>query len=168
MQTTKRTKSKNLKGFTLIELLIVIMILGVLASLITGSFFTSLKKGRDAKRKADLEQITRALEMYYEDKRTYPDSLTFGSSLPDPDSTKIYMQKIPNDPTSGKDYEYKLTDESYRLYACLENNMQVLPYDDLTVAPTTITCSVQCKKSNGTTDTTAGCIWAISSSDISP
>ena len=42
------------KGFTLIELLIVIMILGVLAALITGNFFTSLKKGRDAKRKADL------------------------------------------------------------------------------------------------------------------
>ena len=79
----------NRKAFTLIELLIVIIILGVLAALITGNFFTSLKKGRDAKRKADLEQVSRALEMYYEDKKAYPDSLTFGSSLPDPDSTKV-------------------------------------------------------------------------------
>ena len=54
----------NKKGFTLIELLLVIIILGVLSALITGNFFTSLKKGRDAKRKADLEQTQRALEMY--------------------------------------------------------------------------------------------------------
>ncbi|PIP15252.1 hypothetical protein COX47_00635, partial [Candidatus Roizmanbacteria bacterium CG23_combo_of_CG06-09_8_20_14_all_35_49] len=58
----------NRKAFTLIELLLVIIILGVLATLIIGNFFTSLKKGRDARRKGDLEQIQRALEMYYEDK----------------------------------------------------------------------------------------------------
>jgi len=64
----------NKKGFTLIELLLVIIILGFLTSLIAGNFFTSLKKGRDARRKGDLEQIQRALEMYYEDNRAYPNS----------------------------------------------------------------------------------------------
>ena len=158
------------KGFTLIELLVVIMILGVLAALISGNFFTSLKKGRDAKRKADLEQITRALEMYYEDNKAYPDAVSFGEQLCHPGAggcdTKIYMQKLPNDPISGKNYEYNLTSGSYRLYACLENNLQILPYDDLTQAPS-MTCSIQCKKNSGT-DTTNGCIWAVSSPDISP
>jgi len=158
------SERRESKGFTLIELLVVIIILGFLSALITGNFFTSLKKGRDAKRKADLEQITRALEMYYEDKKAYPDSLTFGSSLPDPDSTKVYMQKLPDDPTSGKTYEYNLTSGSYRLYACLENSQQILPYDSLTQGPS-MTCSVSCKNKS---ESSISCIWAVSSSDISP
>ena len=155
----------NKKGFTLIELLIVIMILGVLAALITGNFFTSLKKGRDAKRKADLEQITRALEMYYEDKRAYPSSsdVSFGSVLTDLDSGKIYMQKLPNDPNSGSyGYETDATGTYYKLYACLENTLQILPY---TSSPSTFTCSKNCKNQ---VDTTVPCIWGISSSNTTP
>jgi len=156
------------KGFTLLELLLVIAILGILAAMITGNFFTSLKKGRDAKRKADLEQITRALEMYYEDNNAYPTagSVTFGGQLCNPAGcgTKIYMQKLPNDPTSGRNYEYKLTNGSYRLYACLENSQQILPYDSLTQGPS-MTCSVLCKNLS---QANISCIWAISSSDISP
>jgi type II secretion system protein G len=164
-------KMRNLrlsKGFTLIELLIVIIILGVIAALITGNFITSLKKGRDARRKADLEETQRALEMYYEDKKAYPGILTFGSALCETPACvateKVYMQKVPNDPIPGKAYEYDLTGSSYRLYACLENNQQVLPYDSLTQVPS-MTCSVLCKNKSGVN---TSCIWAISSSDISP
>ncbi|MFA6016535.1 MAG: prepilin-type N-terminal cleavage/methylation domain-containing protein [Patescibacteria group bacterium] len=160
----------NKRGFTLLELLIVIVILGVLAALITGNFFTSLKKGRDTKRKADLEQVSRALELYYEDKKVYPATLTFGGKLCETASClvaeKVYMQKVPNDPISEMSYEYKLTNGSYRLYACLENNLQILPYDVLTQAPTMSCSSVRCKEKDGTTDT--DCVWAVSSSDVSP
>ena len=158
----------NRKGFTLIELLIVIIILGVMASLITGNFFTSLKKGRDTKRKADLEQITRALEMYYEDKKTFPVTagLTFGASLTDSVSGKVYMQKVPNDPTSGKDYEYVSTGSDYKLYACMENNLQILPYSNLSGTPT-ISCSTTCSN-NEVPPVSKPCYWGVSSSDISP
>jgi type II secretion system protein G len=156
-------KNKRL-GFTLIELLVVIMILGILASLITGNFFTSLKKGRDAKRKADLEQIQRALEMYYEDKRTYPITadLTFNSPLTDLESGKVYMQRLPNDPVSGKNYEYiSVTGTDYKLFACLENDQQILPYQS---TGSSLTCG-NCKN---TSDATVACIWGISSSNINP
>jgi len=161
----------NRKAFTLIELLIVIIILGVLAALITGNFFTSLKKGRDAKRKADLEQITRALEMYYEDKRTYPTfALPFGGKLCETASClvaeKVYMQKLPDDPVSGKDYQYLSSDgTNYKLFACLENNLQMLPYiSSGYIAPMT-SCG-SCQDSAGAT--VPNCIWGISSSNISP
>lgn len=156
----------NKKGFTLIELLLVIIILGVLAALIIGNFLTSLKKGRDAKRKADLEQIQRALEMYYEDKKSYPSTLSFGSSLCETtclSGEKIYMQKLPNDPISGKNYEYMQpsgTGGDYKLFACLENNLQVLPYVS---SGYTITCSTTCNGSPG-----VPCVWGVSSSNISP
>ncbi|EKE15060.1 MAG: hypothetical protein ACD_12C00171G0007 [uncultured bacterium] len=159
------------KGFTLIELLIVIIILGVLAALITGNFFTSLKKGRDAKRKADLEQIKQALEMYYEDKRTYPTfTFPFGSKLCENvgcgASEKVYMQKVPDDPVSGKDYQYLSSDGTdYKLFACLENNLQMLPYiSSGYIAPMT-SCG-PCQDSTGAPVT--NCIWGISSSNISP
>ncbi|KKP49563.1 MAG: hypothetical protein UR42_C0033G0004 [Candidatus Roizmanbacteria bacterium GW2011_GWA2_33_33] len=121
----------NRKGFTLIELLIVIIILGVMASLITGNFFTSLKKGRDTKR-----------------------------------SGKVYMQKVPNDPTSGKDYEYVSTGSDYKLYACMENNLQILPYSNLSGTPT-ISCSTTCSN-NEVPPVSKTCYWGVSSSDISP
>jgi len=119
------------KSFTLIELLIVIVILGVLAALISGNFITSLKKGRDARRKSDLEQIQRALEMYYEDKRAYPTTLSFGSKLCETDncssSEKVYMQKVPNDPVGSNNYLYESDGTYYKLYSCIENNLDQGP-----------------------------------------
>ena len=50
------------KGFTLIELLLVIIILGILAALISGNLINSLVKGRDARRKSDLQNIQKAVE----------------------------------------------------------------------------------------------------------
>jgi len=158
----------NRKAFTLIELLLVIIILGVLATLIIGNFFTSLKKGRDARRKGDLEQIQRALEMYYEDKKAYPVTagLTLGGKLcennPCGASDKVYMQKVPNDPISGKNYEYLSADGTdYKLFACLENDQQILPYES---SGYSLTCG-NCKNQAGGT---VVCIWGISSPNVNP
>ncbi len=152
-------------GFTLIELLIIMIIMGVLAMLITGNFITSIKKGRDARRKTDIEQIQRALEMYYEDKGAYPGALTFGQPLIDPDGTgKIYMVKVPNDPVSGKTYEYGYSDEAkaYKLFACLENDQQVLPYESTDYS---FSCTNQCKNQSGSDVT---CVWGIASTNYNP
>ena len=124
-------------GFTLIELLIAIVILGVLSALIAGNFFSSLKKGRDARRKADLEQVQRALEMYYEDKRSYPTrspadpGFPFGGRFCETanclSNEKIYMQKLPVDPVNTYSYKYQSDGSYYRLFSCIENNLDEGP-----------------------------------------
>lgn len=53
------------KGLTLIELLIVIALIGILALMISGNFLTSLKRGRDAKRKSDLKAAQSCMEQYF-------------------------------------------------------------------------------------------------------
>jgi hypothetical protein len=118
-------------------------------------------------RKGDLEQIQRALEMYYEDKKAYPLSITFGSALSDTISGKIYMQKVPNDPISGKSYQYISIDgTSYRIYSCMENNLQILPYSNLIGTPT-ISCSISCSN-NEDPPVPQTCFWGVSSSNTSP
>ncbi len=160
---------RNNKGFTLIELLIVIIILGVLASLITGNFFTSLKKGRDARRKADLGQIQKALELYYEDKRAYPTQapnpgFVFGEQFSDSTTGKTYMQRVATDPVGNVDYHYESDSDGtyFKLYSCLENDQQVLPYLS---NPTSYTCNKNCKDKG---NNTVSCIWGISSPNVNP
>lgn len=60
------------RGFTLIELLIVIAIIGILATIIIVSFTNAQAKARDNKRKADIQAISSAVEMFYVDNKVYP------------------------------------------------------------------------------------------------
>lgn len=148
----------NKSAFTLLELMIVIVILGVLAAMISGNYITSLKKGRDSQRKAELEQVQKSVEMYYEDYKSYPSTISFGGQLCHPDgcSTKIYMEKVPNDPSSGMNYQYCVdaSNTKYQLYAKLEN-----ANDSKTIAPTKLeNCTADCPN----------CNYGIASVDISP
>ena len=62
------------KGITLIELLIVISILGIMSVSGVGLYKASLERSKDARRKADIGTIQKALELYYNDYGQYPAS----------------------------------------------------------------------------------------------
>jgi prepilin-type N-terminal cleavage/methylation domain-containing protein len=93
-------------GFTLLELLIVIAIIGSLALMGMSNYLTSIKRGRDARRKQDLKFIQQAVEQYYSIcKYAYPAlatnqgdnlSATITASTPTCDSSYTYT--LPTDP----------------------------------------------------------------------
>lgn len=60
------------KGFTLIELLVVIAIIGFLVVLAMVSMDNAKQKARDARRLADMKQMTTALDLYYDYNETFP------------------------------------------------------------------------------------------------
>lgn len=130
--------TKNKKGFTLIELLVVIAILGVLSVIGLSSFKASQMKARDARRKSDLQQLQRALEMYFNDHKQYPEIQNYwGTELKDGET--IYMKLIPSDPTGDPQYCY-LKDPGgtyYRIYAKLENT------EDQNIGGPFTSCSTQ-------------------------
>jgi type II secretion system protein G len=67
-----KSRVKKQKGFTLVELLVVISIIGLLASIVLVALNGARSKARDAKRIADLSQISKALELYYNANNAYP------------------------------------------------------------------------------------------------
>jgi general secretion pathway protein G len=136
--TRRISKSTNLQisksGFTLIELLVVIFITGILIGLSVFGLQNARQDARDAQRKADLQTIRAALEMFKADCGKYYYSAT---SLPSPfvgivDATRYtstcvaastYLSKTPADVISTQSYKYYSADgSSYVLCASLERS----------------------------------------------
>ena len=59
-------------GFTLIELLVAITIIGILISVAAVGYTNAQRKGRDNKRKKDLNTVQQALTLYFEQNGKYP------------------------------------------------------------------------------------------------
>jgi prepilin-type N-terminal cleavage/methylation domain-containing protein len=68
------------KAFTLIELLIVIAIIGILAGIVLISLTGALKKGKDSRIQADLQQVRNIAGMIMSDTGSY-DGLCSGGDL---------------------------------------------------------------------------------------
>jgi general secretion pathway protein G len=120
------TKDLRLKtGFTLIELLVVISIIGILMAISIFGLTGARESARDGRRKADLEQIRSAIEIYKADCNGYPASLVsplVGDNTPTScSSSNTYMEAIPTDPIAGRIYRYSATSNTYEICAALEN-----------------------------------------------
>lgn len=139
--------SQKKNGFTLIELLLVIGILGILSAIGFSAFTGAIIKGSDAKRKTDLSQIAKALEVYKNDFGEYPDDDGSGGILgcmedsgvnlitcptvsgafktKKNDSSVKYLERLPTDSDPERRYIYEQTTSGseigFALYAALEN-----------------------------------------------
>lgn len=129
------TLPKLKKGFTLIELLVVIIIIGILAALGAASYSNAQAKSRDSKRKADLQAIRQALELYFQTNDVYPPTVTTGGypcgrvdQTSNPtffNAMTSYINPMPQDPSrknQAGDYVYYLNSSTaYTVGALLEN-----------------------------------------------
>lgn len=67
IKNKKAGPSGRSRGFALIELLIVIFIIALLAALILAATHSARERGRDGRRKADLDSMKKAIELYRSD-----------------------------------------------------------------------------------------------------
>ncbi len=61
-----------IRAFTLIEVMVVVVILGVLATIVTVSVTDYLVKGKQTAAKTEIAQIKQALQLYYTETDRYP------------------------------------------------------------------------------------------------
>lgn len=113
-----RTKRRRNEGFSLIELMVVIVILGILATVVTLKVTDYLREARVTKAKTDLSKLVEALELFRMDNNNkYPNELT---QLVEPSEkrTEGYISGIPKDPwghESGYVYQVEEEGKSYTL-----------------------------------------------------
>lgn len=105
---------KTEEGFTLIELMVVIVILGLLATVVVINVLPNQDKAMVVKAKADIATIEQALELYKLNNLAYPSAsdglqalVIAPASLSQPGRYPPggYIKKLPNDPW-GRPYAY--------------------------------------------------------------
>lgn len=101
-------------GFTLVELMVVIVIIGLLATVVMINVLPSQDRAMVEKAKADISTLSQALEMYRLDNLAYPGAAEGLQSLVSAPPTLAqparyrsggYIKKLPNDPW-GRAYQY--------------------------------------------------------------
>ena len=91
------------EGFTLVELMVVLVIIGLLATVVLINVLPSQDKAMQTKARADIATLEQAMEMYRLDNFSYPADL---NALVQPpaggDATRYrtggYIKKLPSDP----------------------------------------------------------------------
>ena len=100
------------KGFTLLEIMVVIVILGVLASMIVPNLMGNKDKADRQKVVSDVIALENALDMYKLDNGSYPSTdqglealVSEPSGSPEPRNYRDggYIKRLPQDPW-GNDY----------------------------------------------------------------
>ena len=116
MRTTTVPQDSREDGFTLVELMVVIVIIGLLATVVIVNVLPTRDKAMVEKAKADISLIEQGLEMYRLDNFNYPrteDGLKAlqapPSGLAQPDRYRRggYLKRLPDDPW-GKPYQYAI------------------------------------------------------------
>ncbi len=117
-------------GFTLIEMMVVVLIIGLLASIVTISVNNARMRGRDARRQADVDTIRNAVELLLNQNNgtwpagivnltTYTTSVgwgTFGTAL----TGAGVLSVMPTPPVATTSYRFRRNGNNYEVDAQME------------------------------------------------
>ena len=114
LSKTLSKQTYKMKGFTLIEIMVVIVIIGILATLVVPKIMGRPDEARVVSAKHDVATLVQALKLYKLDNGRYPTTeqglnalVQKPSTDPTPMNWKVggYLDKLPQDPW-GHPYQY--------------------------------------------------------------
>ena len=115
--SAKGKSRRRRSGFTLVELMVVIVIIGLLATVVALNVLPSRDKAMVGKAQADVSMLEQALETYRLDNLVYPDdqqglqalvAAPAGLARPERYRQGGYVRRLPEDPW-GNAYQYRRT-----------------------------------------------------------
>ena len=107
-------RQRRARGFTLIEIMVVVVIMGILASLVVPKLIARTGESKVAAAKVDIATVMQALKLYRLDNQRYPTTEQGLRALIEKPSTGPaangwkaggYLEKMPKDPW-GNPYQY--------------------------------------------------------------
>lgn len=103
-----RQENFRQRGFTLIEILIVVIIIGLIASLVAPNLIGRYERSKEEIAKAQVEMLASGILSFRLDMNRYPTDFEELVKSTDPKWRGPYLSKqtIPKDPW-GQDYQYK-------------------------------------------------------------
>ena len=111
----RRGSAPNRAGFTLVELMVVIVIIGLLATVVAINVLPSQDRAMVGKARADISVLEQAIETYRLDNLTFPDDQQglqalvappAGLARPERYRQGGYVRRLPEDPW-GNPYQYR-------------------------------------------------------------
>lgn len=173
-----KLEKKQESGVTLIELLVVISVFSLLVTglIIAVNPTAQINKSNDAKRKSDLAQLQRVLEIYYQDKGKYPNNPGAGNYIINDvggknwgTSWSPYIAMLPKDPKSTNTYVYFspasgacLNNQCYFIYANLQQSNDPQACNNGGACSSLTTNSIPNNACGGV------CNYVVSSPNVSP
>lgn len=112
LRRARRDSAPNREGFTLVELMVVIVIIGLLATVVAINVLPSQDRAMVGKARADISVLEQAIETYRLDNLAFPDDLQslvtppVGLARPDRYRQGGYVRRLPKDPW-GQPYQYR-------------------------------------------------------------
>ncbi len=97
------SKQKKQRGFTLIEIMVVVVIIGMLATMVLPKVLNRQDQAAVIKAKSDVKALSSAIKMYKLDNFKFPSSLNELTTAGN--SGSGYLDVLPTDPW-GKQYQY--------------------------------------------------------------
>ena len=107
-------RQRRARGFTLIEIMVVVVIMGILASLVVPKLIARTGESKVAAAKVDIATVMQALKLYRLDNQRYPTTEQGLRALAEKPTTGPaangwkaggYLEKMPKDPW-GNPYQY--------------------------------------------------------------
>lgn len=98
---SRRRPSRREEGFSLVELMVVIVIIGLLATIVIINVMPAADRAAATKARADIATLEQGIEMYRLDRLSYPSSQEGLQALVE----GRYIRRLPNDPW-GNPYRY--------------------------------------------------------------
>ncbi len=112
LRRARRGSAQKRAGFTLVELMVVIVIIGLLATVVAINVLPSQDKAMVGKARADISVLEQAIETYRLDNLAFPDDLQAlvsapaGLARPERYRQGGYVRRLPKDPW-GNPYQYR-------------------------------------------------------------